>query len=209
MPPPISVRTFDLREETPLMAYRLLTSAVVPRPIAFVSTVSKDGVANLAPFSFFMVGGANPPSLMVAPTLNGRQEEKDSLRNIRDTGEFVVNTVHRAMANGMNEASAALPSDQSEWPRTGFTPVPSSLVKPPRVAESLIQLECRLFQVINHGEGPIAARYVLGEVVLMHVDESLWDGEKMRPAELISRLGGAEYLDLADGSRFEMERPSA
>jgi flavin reductase (DIM6/NTAB) family NADH-FMN oxidoreductase RutF len=146
---------------------------------------------------------------MVAPTLNGRQEEKDSLRNIRDTGEFVVNAVHRAMANGMNEASAALPSDQSEWPRTGFTPFASSVVKPPRVAESLIQLECRLFQVINHGEGPIAARYVLGEVVLMHVDESLWDGEKMRPAELISRLGGAEYLDLADGSRFEMERPSA
>ena len=209
MPPLISIKTFDLREETPLMAYRLLTSTVVPRPIAFVSTVSGEGVLNLAPFSFFMVGGANPPSIMVAPTLNGRLEEKDSLRNIRETGELVVNTVHRQMAAGMNEASASLPAHESEWPRTGFTPIPSVLVKPPRVAESLIQLECRLFQVVNHGEGPIAARYVLAEVVLMHVHESQWDGEKIRPVELISRLGGADYLDLADGSHFEMERPSA
>ena len=201
--------TFDLREGSPNDIYRILTNIVIPRPIAFVSTVSGTGVLNLAPFSFFMVGGANPPSLMIAPTLTGTGSEKDSLRNIRENGEFVVNTVHRAMAAGMNEASASLPPHESEWPRTGFTPQASSFVRPPRVAESLAQLECRLFQVIEHGDGPGSARYILGEILAIHVADDWVENGRILPLPLLSRLGGADYLDMQDRETFQLDRPSS
>lgn len=181
-------------------AYGLLTAVVQPRPIAFVSTISRDGVPNLAPFSFFMVGGSNPPSVCFSPTLNGRGQEKDSLRNVRETGEFTVNTVHRAMAIGMNEASASLQPHESEWGRTGFTPLASDLVRPARVAESLAQMECRLFTVVEHGQGPSASRYVIGEVVRLHVSDAGF--------ETIARMGGPEYIDSATGERFGLVRPS-
>jgi len=201
--------TFDLREGNPTDIYRMLTNIVVPRPIAFVSTVSGSGTLNLAPFSFFMVGGANPASLMIAPTLTGASAEKDSLRNIRETGEFVVNTVHRAMANGMNEASASLPPHESEWPRTGFTPEPSLMVKPPRVSESLAQMECRLFQVVDHGEGPGSARYILGEILAIHVHDDWVENGRVLPLPLLSRLGGPDYLDMEYRDTFQLDRPSS
>ena len=156
-----------------------------------------------------MVGGANPPSLMIAPTLTGTGSEKDSLRNIRENGEFVVNTVHRAMAAGMNEASASLPPHESEWPRTGFTPQASSFVRPPRVAESLAQLECRLFQVIEHGDGPGSARYILGEILAIHVADDWVENGRILPLPLLSRLGGADYLDMQDRETFQLDRPSS
>jgi len=181
-------------------AYTLLTSIVQPRPIAFVSTVSAQGVFNLAPFSFFMAGGSNPPSVCYSPVLNGAGEEKDSLRNVRETGEFVVNTVDRAMAVGMNAASASLAPHESEWELSGFTPMPSDLVRPPRVAESHAQMECRLFDIVAHGSGPTAARYVIGEVVRLHIREDVF--------ETIARMGGSEYFDTATGERFGLNRPS-
>jgi len=194
---------------SPNEAYSLLSSTIAPRPIAFVSTLGSNGVANLAPFSFFMVGGANPPSLMFSPSVNGIGGMKDSLRNVIDSGEFVVNTVHREMAHGMNATSAPFPPHESEWEASGFSQVPSVLVRPPRVAESLVQFECRLFQVVEHGDGPAAARYVIGEVVMAHLAEELWDPErrKARPAMLLARMGGAEYLDAATSDRFELQRP--
>jgi flavin reductase (DIM6/NTAB) family NADH-FMN oxidoreductase RutF len=178
-----------------------LATLVVPRPIAFVSTLAADGVPNLAPFSFFMVGGANPPSLMISPTPNRFGQEKDTLTNIRATGEFVVNLVHRAMAEGMNRTSAPFPPEVSEWEPSGFTPVAGERVAPARVKESWAALECRLFQVVEHGSGPSSARYVIGEVLLAHVKDDF------TPESWIARLGGAGYVDLADGGgRFEMPR---
>lgn len=184
----------------PAEAYSLLTSIVQPRPIAFVSTISADGVLNLAPFSFFMAGGSNPPSVCYSPVLNGGGLEKDSLRNVRETREFVVNTVDRTMAEGMNAASAPLAPHESEWDVAGFTPLASELVRPPRVAESHAQLECRLFDVVAHGEGPTAARYVIGEVVRLHLRVDVF--------ETIARMGGSEYFDTATGERFRLIRPS-
>jgi flavin reductase (DIM6/NTAB) family NADH-FMN oxidoreductase RutF len=185
--------------------YGLLSATVVPRPIAFVSTCDKSGVENLAPFSFFMVGGANPASLMYCPTLGSHGQQKDSLRNVLETGEFVVNLVHREMAEGMNATSADFPPDLSEWKVSGFTPVPSVAVRPPRIEESLVQFECRLFRVVEHGDGPGAARYVIGEVLVAHLDRSIAaDPGIFRP---ISRLGGRRYLDLAELRGFEMQRP--
>jgi len=194
----------------PREAYTLLTAAIAPRPIAFVSTLSVNGVPNLAPFSFFMAGGANPPSLMFSPVLNSDGSMKDSLRNVIDTQEFVVNTVHRPMAGGMNETSSAFPPDISEWEVSGFTPIPSIQVKPPRVVESLIQFECRLYRVVSHGEGPSSARYVIGEVLVAHFEIGLWDAQKNRLQDPLSiaRMGGSDYIDLASKEVFTLERPS-
>lgn len=206
---PEGFRSLDLKTLKASTRYRLLAGLVLPRPIGFVSTLSADGTPNLAPFSFFMLGGINPPSLMFCPLLNVDAEPKDSLKNVRETGEFVVHLVTREMAEGVNEASFSYPEGKSEWEASGFTMLESQVVKPPRVAESPVQFECRLFQAVRHGEGPSAAVYVIGEIVMAHVDSSLIDDEArlVRRFEPISRLGGADYLDLADGKLFELERP--
>ena len=202
----VSVTLADL---TPREAYSLLIEAVVPRPIALVSTQSESGVANLAPFSFFMMGGANPPSLCFSPALNRDAMSKHSLQNIEETGEFVVNTVHREMAEEMNRCSASFPFDVSEWDHCGFTTLPSDLVRPARVAQSLVQLECKLFQVVRHGSGPSSAAYVIGEIVRAHYGASLFDQGKLRKGviQLLGRVGGNGYVDLADSSSFDMARP--
>lgn len=190
---------------TSLEAYNLLASTVVPRPIAFVSTCNSAGVPNLAPFSFFMVGGANPPSVMYSPTLNKNGEPKDSLRNVLDTGEFVINSVHPEMAEGMNAASFEFESHLSEWDVAGLTPLPSVSVRPPRVLESRVQFECKLFQVVEHGSGPNAARYVIGEILYAHIDKLL--AATPENIDTLARLGGAGYLDLAQLLVFDLVRP--
>ena len=191
-------------------SYALLTAFVQPRPIAFVSTISENGILNLAPFSFFMAGGSNPPSICYSPTLSSKNEEKDSLRNVRATREFVVNTVHRQMAIGMNATSASFEPDVSEWDHSGFTAIPSVLVKPPRVAESLAQMECRLFEIVHHGHGPSSARYVIGEVVRLHTRADLWvDGAlDSSRIEAIGRMGGPNYVDTKALELFHLHRPN-
>ncbi len=189
--------------------YDVLVSTVQPRPIAFVSSVSKTGERNLAPFSFFMVGGTNPPSLVYCPTLNRRGEPKDSLRNVLETGEYVVNLVDRAIAEAMNATSPEFPANVDEWSYSGLTPVPSDKVAPERVAESPVQFECKLFKVVEHGDGPSAANYVIGEIVRIHLRPEVWkDGRIVREeVRLVSRLGGSEYLDLDAMEIFTMVRP--
>jgi flavin reductase (DIM6/NTAB) family NADH-FMN oxidoreductase RutF len=202
-------RSLDLQTLPQRESYALLTAFVQPRPIAFVSTISQSGVLNLAPFSFFMAGGSNPPSVCYSPTLGNNATEKDSLRNVRETREFVVNTVHRSMAAGMNATSANLDPDESEWELAGFTAIPSEVVKPPRVAESLAQMECRLFEILHHGDGPNSARYVVGEVVRFHAREDLWTGDHldMSKIEAIGRIGGSSYVDTGALELFQLDRP--
>lgn len=183
--------------------YDLLSGLVVPRPIAFVSTISALGVPNLAPFSFFNIGGVNPPSLTICTVLGGHGAPKDTYQNIVETGEFVVNLVSRKMAHGMNQTAPSFPGEVDEWPKSGFTQVDSLEVKPARVGESPAQLECRLFQTVSHGDGPGASRYIVGEVVLVHLDESIEPNKT-----LIARLGGSEYLDLDGPDTFDLKRPS-
>lgn len=192
-------QSIELKSISPLDGYKLLTNLVVPRPIALVSTIGADGVPNLAPFSFFMLGGSNPASLMISPTLTGKGLMKDTLRNIRETGEFVVNLVTREMADDMNQTSRSLPANESEWSWTKFAALPSSMVAPERVSESPVHLECKLFQVVEHGQGPNAARYVIGEVLMAHYEDS--------GSGLIARLGGPGYLDLGTVESFELPRP--
>jgi flavin reductase (DIM6/NTAB) family NADH-FMN oxidoreductase RutF len=203
-------RTFTLSELRPSQAYDILSGLVVPRPIAFVSTLSDQGVPNLAPFSFFMVGGVRPPGLAFCPVLNADGQPKDSLKNVEKTSEFVVNLVTREMSEGMNASSYPYPEGEDEWDASGFTMLKSRAVKPPRVAESPVQFECRLFKALRHGDGPGASVYVVGEVVVAHIDPSLIDesgalADRFQP---IARLGGAAYLDLANGNVFELARPN-
>ncbi len=195
--------------DPPLDPYDLLIHAVAPRPIAFVSTLSAEGLPNLAPFSFFMAGGSNPPSLCFSPNTRDDGTPKDTLRNIRDTGEYVVHIVDHAMGPGMSATSRALPHGESEWPLSGCTPVPSAKVKPPRVAEAPFALECRLHGIVPHGSGPDAANYVIGEVVMFHVARDLMEDDRLNPhrVDYLARLGGAWYLRAVPESFFTMTRP--
>ena len=206
---PSSFVSITLSDLTPREAYGLLVEAIIPRPIAFVSSISADGIPNLAPFSFLMMGGSNPPSLAYSPTLNRDGHAKDSLRNVEETGEFVVNSVHREIAVEMNRTSASFPFEVSEWDHTAFTPIPSDVVRPMRVAESQIQLECKVFQIVRHGNGPTSAAYVIGEVVRAHYAAELFEEGKLRPGAiaLLGRLGKPGYVDLAESPTFDIERP--
>lgn len=189
--------------------YQLMTRSVGPRPIAFVSTLSAEGRGNLAPFSYFNIGGANPPSTIICPVRDRQARLKHTLVNIRDTGEYVINIVTYEMAEKMNQASWSYPPEADEFDETGFTRSPSVRVKPPRVAESPVCLEVELFKIVEHGDGPLSSNYIIGEIVHMHVDDScLTDGvPDNTKLPLIGRLGGAYYSRVDKDSLFSLERP--
>ncbi|WP_408959049.1 flavin reductase family protein [Natrinema sp. 74] len=182
--------------------YRLLSSAVVPRPIAWVSTRCEDGVDNLAPYSFFTVASVAPPVLLFAP-VDGTDGLKDTPRNARDTGEFVVNLVTEDLAEAMNETSATLPAGESEFDRAGLERADSVAVDPPRVAGSKVAFECSLHDLIDVGGSTL----VLGEVRHVHVDESVTTDGKIDVDEIeaVGRLAGSQYVRTDD--RFSLERP--
>lgn len=189
--------------------YDLLACAIQPRPIAFVSTISRDGALNLAPFSFFAAGGANPPSLVYCPALNRLGEPKDSLRNVEETGEFVVNAVVRRMADAMNLTGVDYPHGVDEFEVAAFTAMPSVTVRPPRVGESPVHFECRVLQVLRLGSGANGTVYVIGEITHVHVRGDHWREGEFQASDfrMVGRLGGAEYVDVATPEVFEMVRP--
>ncbi|HUJ23316.1 MAG TPA: flavin reductase family protein [Bryobacteraceae bacterium] len=189
--------------------YKLMVGVIVPRPIAFVSTVSSDGILNLAPFSFFTGISANPPVICFSPMIRGSDgARKDTLRNIEAVKEFVVNIVSEEFAQRMNICSAEFPPEIDEFQMSGLTPVSSDLVKPPRVKESHINMECRLVQIVEVSAKPLGGSLVLGEVLRFHVDDELFNNYKIDPDRLkpIGRMGGPTYTRTTD--RFDMERPA-
>jgi flavin reductase (DIM6/NTAB) family NADH-FMN oxidoreductase RutF len=194
---------FDFAALSSERRYSLLTGLIVPRPIAFVSSLSRDGTRNAAPFSFFNMVGADPPIIVLG--INPRAElPKDSFRNIVDTGEFVVNVVSVALADKANACSADFTPDVDEFSAVGLTAAPSRIVKPPRIAEAPASLECRLFQVV-----PITGKrsIVLGEIVYVHVMDGVLQGHRIDQAKLdaIGRMGGAEYALTRE--RISIARP--
>ncbi len=201
--------TIDPAVESAENIYKLMVGAIVPRPIAFVSTVSAAGVPNLAPFSFFTGISANPPVICFSPMVRASDgRRKDTLRNIEATREFVVNVVSEEFAAQMNACSPEFPPEVNEFEISGLTPVPSELVKPPRVAESHIQMECRLLQVVHVSAKPLGGSVVLGEVLRFHVDEAMFENFRIDPEALraIGRMGGPAYTRTRD--RFDMPRPA-
>lgn len=199
-----------LSELAPSERHAWLTPLITPRPIAFVSTLSAQGIGNLAPFSFFAMGGQNPQSIAFCPIADRHGAPKDTLRNIIETGEFVINIVSRAMAERVNQASGAYPSDVDEFDITGFTRAPSVQVLPPRVEEAPAAMECRLFQLVPHGSGAQHSTWVIGEVVALHVrDEYLSadgrpDTARIQPA---ARLGRDEWASVTPEVMFRLTRP--
>ncbi len=193
-------------------SHRLLMGAVVPRPIAWVSTVGEDGVFNLAPFSAYTTVSIMPAMVgfAVAPTRDGHA--KDTLRNIEATKDFVVNAVTETLAAAMNVTSAPFPRGVDEFKEARLTAVPADLVKAPMAAESPINLECRLTQMLEFGRAPRISHFVIGEVLRIHVrDELCVDGEiQTSQLEAIGRLGGGIGTDMycrtSDG--FVMGRPT-
>ncbi|MDQ2899240.1 MAG: flavin reductase family protein [Acidobacteriota bacterium] len=187
--------------------YRLMVGAIVPRPIAFVSTMSADGRLNLAPFSFFTAISANPPVICFCPMVRGDSSYKDTLNNIRVTDEFVVNVVSEDFASRMNVCSGEYPAGVDEFEKSGLTPVASDLVKPPRVLESRVNMECRLLRIVDVSAKPLGGSIVLGEVIRFHVSDEIFDNFKIDPDKLkpIGRMGGPTYTRTTD--RFDMERP--
>lgn len=198
-------RSINPSELSDAEIYHLLVNLITPRPIALVSTISNTGIPNLAPFSYFQLGGSNPPSICFSPTLDSRGYQKDTLRNLKETEQFVVNLVTRSMVEEMNQTSLRLKPEESEWNQTCFTPTPSNVVKPPRVKESPAQLECRVFSILQHGEGPGAANYVVGEVVCVHLADQDLPIDQIRT---IGRMGGNWYVDTAIPELFPLARPS-
>ena len=189
------------------VSYRLLVGSVVPRPIAFVSTRSTAGVNNLAPFSFFNAVCGDPPVVLFCPVW--RDPMKDTLANVRETREFVVNIVNEDIVEQMNACSAEVPANVDEFAMSGLTPLASDLVNAPRVAESPVSMECKLLQIVEISAQPMGGNIVIGEVLRFHVDDRIIDAgsykidaEKLRA---VGRMSGYDYTRTRD--RFSLVRP--
>jgi len=191
----------------PKSAYKLLTGSVIPRPIGWISSISTAGILNLAPYSFFNAIAASPPHVVFScgMTANGK---KDTLNNVLATKEFVLNIVTEDTAEAMNQSSAMLRSDESEFEFAGVTPIASKIIKAPRVKESPIHFECIVKHTYETGDWEGAATIIIGEVVYIHIDDEVMlpnykiDNTKLKA---IGRTAGSEYVRTQD--KFSLKRP--
>ncbi len=209
MKPHESFTTLVTADREPRANFKTLLSSVLPRPIALVSTVSADGTPNLAPFSFFNGVGSNPPAVVFSPCTKADGTDKDTLNNLRQVGEFVVNVVPHAVCEAMNEASSPFSPDVNEFEAAGFTPVKSRFIQPPRACESPVQLECKLVKIVPVGEGPLSANICIGHVLCFHVAEGYLspdDTVDVTKIDLVGRLGGEDYSTIRD--RFALAKPN-
>jgi flavin reductase (DIM6/NTAB) family NADH-FMN oxidoreductase RutF len=200
--------SIDIQSITPQQCYKLATGSVIPRPIALVSTLSKDGKSNVAPFSFFTVAAYNPFVLVFFP-LNYKTgtELKDTARNFLETGECVIHITTEEMAEKANTASGLYPIGENEFDIAAFTPVPSHIVKPFRVAESPIHFECKLYKSLEIGSEAGGSTALFAEVVKAHISHELIDDFRLDASKIkpVSRLAGMQWATL--GELFELQRP--
>ena len=176
--------------------YSTMIRAITPRPIAWVSTVSPRGVPNLAPFSYFNGVCSKPAALSFSPVNKADGSKKDTVRNIEANGQFVVNVVPFALAQQMLKSAGEFDYEESEFDLVGLEQVPSKLVVPPAVAQSPIQFECELIQIVPIGSGPHAANLIIGKILLIRISPDILDArEKIDPqlCDAIGRMGGREY----------------
>ena len=194
---------------TPVVeVYHALTGIVTPRPIAWVTTVDVAGRVNLAPFSFFNAFGSNPPVVVFSPTNRRDGSKKDTLLNVEATGEFVVHAAVASLAEAVNATSRELPAGESEVDYVGLHTTTSVRVKPPRLVEAPVAMECRVRQVIPVGSGPMSGNLVIGEVLVMHVRDDVLDARGRpdpRKLRTVARLGGDFWCYTSD--LFELKRP--
>ena len=188
----------------------LIADVVVPRPIAWVSTISDRGIYNLAPFSAYSMIGGKPTLVCfsVGTTRDGRK--KDTILNIELTKEFVISVVTEDLAEAMNKTSAPYPRDVSEYEKAGVTPVKAEKVKVPMVGESPINMECKVLQILEFGQAPTLRNLVIGEILLIHVADELYDKQSGRISGLkaVGRLGGDGDIYCRTRDTFQMKRPT-
>jgi flavin reductase (DIM6/NTAB) family NADH-FMN oxidoreductase RutF len=187
--------------------YKLMTGLIVPRPIAFVSTINNSGTHNLAPFSFFSGVCSNPPIICFSTAIRPDKTHKDTYNNIKATRQFVVNLVTEDLAKQMNECSADFSPEVDEFAVSGLTPERSDLIKAPRVKESPVNMECILLKIVDFGEDPGCASTIFGNIVRFHIADKLVDNFHIDPDRLkaIGRMGGPTYSLTRE--RFELPRP--
>lgn len=204
-------KTLDPSQMAHSDLHRLMLGAIAPRPIAFASTVDADGNPNLAPFSFFNAFGVNPGTIIFSPSRRGRDNTtKDTFNNLKEVPEVVINAVTYAMVEQVSLASTEFPKGVNEFEKAGFTMLASEKVRPYRVAESPVQWECRVRNIIETGTGGGAANLIVCDVVMVHVLESvlLPSGQINTPGiDLVGRLGGDYYVRAHGNALFEVEKP--
>lgn len=186
--------------------YKLLIGSIIPRPIAFVTTLSEAGIVNGAPFSYFNIVSSNPP--MLSLSIQRRQGElKDTAANIYQNGQFVVHLVDRHNVALINETAASLPASQSELELASLTPIKSEKVAVPGIMQAKVRMECRLVQAIALPQQQPSSDLLIGEIVHYHIDESIYEAGRINPERLaaVSRLAGNNYAEI--GNIFEIERP--
>lgn len=203
--------SIDPKELTVPKLHQYLLGSIGPRPIAFASTIDKDGHRNLAPFSFFNVFSANPPILIFSPARSGRTNtNKDTYHNVKNIPEVVINVVTYAMVNQMSLASSPFDSTVDEFKKSGFTPIASDTIQPYRVLESPIQIECKVIEIKELGENGGAGNLIFCEVLKMHIDDSVLDDNGMvdqQRIDLVCRMGGNWYCRADSHSMFEIDKP--
>lgn len=207
------MKTINPRDVSTAEFHSYLLSSVAPRPIALASTIDKEGNVNLSPFSFFNVFGSNPPTLVFSPNRRVRDNSgKDTLDNVYEVDEVVINMVDYNMVEQVSLASCEYPKNVNEFVKAGFKEVASLVVKPPRVAESKVAFECRIRQIVSMGDQGGAANLVICEVLLVHVaEELLAENGRIDPVKTdwVARMGGDWYCRASGQSVFEVAKPNA
>jgi flavin reductase (DIM6/NTAB) family NADH-FMN oxidoreductase RutF len=204
--------TIDPREVAVSKMHGYLLGAVVPRPIAFASTIDKTGRVNLSPFSFFNCFGAAPPILVFSPSRRGRDNTtKHTYDNVKEVPEVAINIVSYHMVQQASLASCEFPREVNEFVKAGFTELPSERIKPPRVKESAVSFECKVNQVIPLGDKGSAGNLVICEIILMHIKEEVLDeAGRIDPNKLdaVARMGGDNYLRASGDNIFTVPKPN-
>ncbi|MEI8137061.1 MAG: flavin reductase family protein [Bacteroidota bacterium] len=203
--------SLDPKELTIPVLQKYLQNAIAPRPICFASTISANGEPNVAPFSFFNIFSSNPPIAVFSPAYSGRTgAAKDTLKNVLEVPECVINVVNYNMVQQTSLASSPFPMGVNEFVKAGFTPIPSDLIKPYRVKESPVQLECKVIEVKELGKLGGAGNLVICEIIKIHIDESVLNDAKqidVNKIDLVARMGDNYYCRASGDALFEVEKP--
>ena len=203
--------TIDTKETKNPKLHHYLLGSVGPRPICFASTVDENGVRNLAPFSFFNVFSSNPPIAVFSPARSGRTgQQKDTYNNVKQVPEVVINIVDYSMVHKMSLASSPYDPNEDEFIKSGLTPIDSEVVRPARVKESPVQMECKVNEVIELGEAGGAGNLIVCEILKIHIDENILDENQVidqKKIDLVARMGGDWYCRADENSMFEIKKP--
>jgi len=203
--------SINLKNLSPVEIQTYLNAAIAPRPVCFASTIDKAGNINLSPFSYFNLFSVNPPICVFSPSRRVRDNTtKHSLENLHEVPECVINIVNYAMVQQVSLASVEYPKGINEFVKSGFTMLPSELVKPPRVAESPVQFECVVNEIKSLGNTPGAGNLVIAEIKLIHINEAILDADgkiDQQKIDLVARLGGDWYCQVTPDSLFQVAKP--